>query len=150
MKTAIITIAALLCASAAPVRAQTVDAVAVDGQTAFKSECSACHVAYPPRFLPTASWDAVMGGLKEHFGEDASLDAATAEAIRAYLSENAGKPGKDTTLADGTPILRITERNWFTGEHRGEVSAKALQKAGSMSNCTACHSGAADGYFDDD
>ena len=38
-----------------------------------KAECSACHIAYPPRMLPVASWEALMAGLKTHFGEDDEL-----------------------------------------------------------------------------
>ena len=29
----------------------------------WKSECGACHFAYPPRFLPAESWRAIMTGL---------------------------------------------------------------------------------------
>src|SRR5512145_3377199 len=41
-------------------------------------ECGACHIAYPPRFLPAESWREIMIGLDDHFGSDASLDARTA------------------------------------------------------------------------
>ncbi len=136
--------------AATPAAPAEAPAVVIDGQTAFTAECSSCHMAFPARFLPATSWEAMMGDLKNHFGEDASLDATTTAAITEYLVANAGKPGKDTTLADGKPLLRITERRWFVGEHKGEVSAKSMVKAGTMSNCTACHKGAANGNFDDD
>ena len=46
----------------------------------------ACHVAYPPGLLPAASWQRLMANLPRHFGTDASLDAATAQAsCRAWL-----------------------------------------------------------------
>ena len=158
MKRITLTLAAFLVSApfafaqtaATPAAPAEAPAVVVDGQTAFNAECAACHMAFPARFLPSTSWEAVMSDLKNHFGEDASLDAATTAAITDYLVANAGKPGKDTTLADGKPLLRITERRWFVGEHRGEVSAKSQAKAGTMSNCTACHKGAASGNFDDD
>ena len=57
----------------------------------WKTECGACHVAYPPQLLPPSSWKAVMAGLDRHFGTDASLDAATATEITAFLEKNAGR-----------------------------------------------------------
>ena len=112
-----------------------------------KTECSDCHIAYAPGFLPTRSWVAIMGNLSDHFGEDASLDPATTDAIQAYLVANSTDDwGK---AAEGTP-LRITELPWFKQEHGREVSKKALARAKSMSNCNACHQGADRGYFEDD
>src|SRR3989344_6200999 len=45
--------------------------------SAYTQECAACHTAYPPGLLPAASWNRVMTGLAQHYGTDASLDAAT-------------------------------------------------------------------------
>jgi len=53
------------------------------------SECGACHVAYPPRFLPAESWRAIMSGLDKHFGSNASMDAASVNEISAFLEKNA-------------------------------------------------------------
>ena len=55
-----------------------------------KNECSACHFAYPASMLPEASWEKIMGGLENHFGEDASLDAQTTQHIAEYLVAQAG------------------------------------------------------------
>jgi len=115
-----------------------------------RAECSACHIAFPPRLLPAANWDAVMSGLKDHFGEDASLDEASVAHVRDYLVANAGKDDPTAIDADGKPLLRISERGWFQREHRGEVSDAALKKAGTWANCVACHAGAEKGMFDDD
>ena len=49
------------------------------------AECGACHLAYPPRFLPAESWREMMSGLDKHFGSDASLDAETAREISIFL-----------------------------------------------------------------
>ncbi|PTE19413.1 cytochrome C [Cereibacter changlensis JA139] len=120
---------------------------------ATKAECSACHIAYPAGFLPVRSWRAIMTTLEDHFGEDASLDETTRADIEAYLVANApdasgGRPlrGVDPSA---TP-LRITELAWFTREHSREVSQSMKDKAKSMSNCAACHSGAERGVFEDD
>jgi mono/diheme cytochrome c family protein len=115
-----------------------------------KTECSACHIAFPPRLLPAASWEAVMAGLKTHFGEDASLDEASVAHIRDYLVANAGKDDPKAVDAEGKPLLRISERAWFVREHGEEVSQSSLQKAGSWANCVACHRGAEQGIFGDD
>jgi hypothetical protein len=111
----------------------------------WKTECSACHVAYPPRLLPASSWRAVMGGLDKHFGADASLDPAAAAEIAAFLERNAGP---DRGLATS---LRITDTQWFLRKHRkipGTVWARLAVK--SPANCSACHPGADSGHYDDD
>ena len=51
----------------------------------YRQECSACHVAYPPGMLPAASWQRVMGNLQNHYGTDASLDAATIQELSGWL-----------------------------------------------------------------
>ncbi|HNG39593.1 MAG TPA: cytochrome C, partial [Accumulibacter sp.] len=47
-----------------------------------KEECGSCHLAFPPSMLPSSSWQRLMAGLKNHFGDDASVDPATANRIR--------------------------------------------------------------------
>ena len=103
---------------------------------AYKVECGSCHVAYPARLLPPASWQRLMAGLDRHFGSDASLDAQAQEEISRYLAANAGRrappPGAEP---------RITSTRWFLKEH-GVVK--------NPSNCIACHAGAEQGNYDDD
>ena len=59
---------------------------AVPPLPAYDQECGSCHVAYPPGLLPAASWQRLMANLPRHFGTDASLDAATLQALSAYLA----------------------------------------------------------------
>ena len=122
-----------------------------------REECGSCHLAFPPAMLPASSWIAIMGGLKNHFGDDASVDAATAALITRYLSENAADragqryAGKLTRGVDRqTPPLRITELPGWIKKHR-EVSAKEWKRSevGSKANCAACHRDAQRGYFED-
>lgn len=119
----------------------------------FKTECSACHLAYPAGFLPKRSWEAVTANLAEHFGEDASLSPEVTTAIKEYLILNANDvSGKQRGFArrlaaDQTP-LRITELPGFKREH-GNFRPATLKKAGTLSNCAACHTGAAKGIFGD-
>jgi hypothetical protein len=112
----------------------------------WKAECGSCHIAYPPALLPAASWRRIMGGMEQHFGSDASLDAAGAAEIGAFLERNAGRARRGDAES-----LRITEGRWFRHEH-DEVRASAWKSARvqSAANCGACHAGAERGDFDED
>jgi hypothetical protein len=112
----------------------------------WSRECGSCHVAYPPRLLPAAAWGAIMDGLGDHFGTDASIDDPAAAAIRAFLQANAGRD-RETR---GAPVLRITTTRWFLHEH-DKVSQAAWRspQVASPANCGACHRGAANGRFDE-
>ena len=56
---------------------------------AYVQECASCHMAYPPGLLPAASWQRLMGGLNQHYGSDASLDAATVQQLSSWLQTHA-------------------------------------------------------------
>jgi cytochrome c553 len=119
---------------------------------AWQEECGSCHLAYPPRFLPAASWERVMAGLDKHFNTDASLEPAVAKEITTWLVANARKPKAGRTEAGGNgsgpPPLRITETRWFQGEH-DELSPTRFRSpaVGSPANCGACHTTADQGNF---
>lgn len=113
----------------------------------WRAECSSCHVAYPARLLPAASWKAMMGGLDKHFGTDATMDAATTAEVLAFLEKNASR--REPPL--GTkPQLRITETRWFQNEH-DEVPARLWKdpRVKSAANCAACHTKADTGDFNE-
>jgi len=121
----------------------------------WKTECSACHMAYPPSLLPERSWRKMMAGLERHFGQDASLDAVTAKEITSYLVNNsadrvANKRASKVMrpLGSNETPLRISETAWFVRKH-DEVSAQTWKrtKVGSAANCTACHPGAERGDY---
>lgn len=117
---------------------------------AYKAECAACHVAYPPALLPAASWQRLMGGLDRHFGVDASLDAATTQAIGDWLAARAGTYKKVHREANAPPQDRITRSAWFVREH-DEVPAATWQRPDvrSPANCSACHRQADLGLYDE-
>ena len=119
--------------------------VAPVSNAVWKNECGACHVAFPPRLLPADSWRAVMSGLDKHFGNDASLDAASTREISAFLEKHAGRRIHETS---GKPLLRITETRWFKREH-DEVSSRTWKnpKVKSAANCAACHTQAESGNY---
>ncbi len=120
-------------------------------------ECGACHMVFQPEMLPKRSWKKIMGGLSDHFGEDASLDAAAKEHIISYLQNNAADSGwwggkfMRGMKKHMTP-LRITETPHWVREHKGEVSPATWSspKVRSKANCIACHARANRGDYDDD
>jgi Dihaem cytochrome c len=116
----------------------------------YKQECSSCHIAYPPGFLPAASWQRLMNDLPRHFGSDASLDAATVSQISEWLQAHATIDAKPRRNAAAPPEDRVTRSAWFVREH-DEVSAATWQRPSvkSASNCAACHARADQGDFNE-
>lgn len=114
----------------------------------YQQECSSCHLAYPPSLLPATSWSRIMNNLENHFGTDASLDAATVIEISNWLEVNAGghKAAKTEPNED-----RITQSHWFKKEH-DDIEQKVWLRPSikSAANCAACHTRAEQGDFDDD
>ena len=119
----------------------------------YKEECGSCHVAYPPALMSSASWRAIMSGLNKHFGSDASLEAAKAKEIEAYLTANSARKDKYAAVDEqGHPLLRMTESAWFRREHRDghdgiTASVWRLPSVKSPANCAACHKGAERGDY---
>jgi mono/diheme cytochrome c family protein len=120
-------------------------------------ECSACHMAYSPSFLPRRSWEAIMAGLEDHFGENASLDEATTKQITDYFVANAADAGGRSSrvlrrLGTRDTPLRISETPWWTRRHDREVRPGAYKdpRVRSKANCVACHRDAERGYYEDD
>ena len=129
-------------------RADGGDGFAAPALPKYQQECAACHVAYPPGLLPAASWQRLMSNLPRHFGTDASLDPAIAKEISTWLTQNAATRKR---LATPPPEDRITRSDWFIRKH-DEVPAATWKRASikSASNCSACHSRADQGDFDED
>jgi mono/diheme cytochrome c family protein len=114
---------------------------------AYAQECAACHVAYPPGMLPSASWRRLLNDLPRHYATDASLDPATVDELATWLSANAGTYKR---VRETPPEDRISKSAWFIRKH-DEVPAAVWQRPAvkSAANCTACHTQAAQGDFND-
>jgi hypothetical protein len=117
----------------------------------YQTECSGCHLAFPPGLLPAAAWQRVMQNLPRHFGVDASLDAPTASTLQTWLIANSANTATGQRAATGAgqpPEDRITRSAWFLREH-GEVAAAVWKRLSvkSPSNCAACHTAAEQGDF---
>ena len=115
---------------------------------AYQQECAACHMAYPPGMLPASSWSRMMDGLDQHYGTDASLDAAMVRQIGTWLEAHAGTYKR---VREAPPQDRITQSAWFERKHR-DIEPAVWKRAsiGSRANCMACHTRADQGDFDDD
>jgi len=116
----------------------------------WKAECASCHMLYHPGLLPERSWNKMMAGLDKHFGENASLDAATRDEIGRFLALNSADKQINRrsnrinlSIAANLTPLRISETRYFTSKH-DEISADTFKRKsiGSAANCVACHKGA--------
>jgi mono/diheme cytochrome c family protein len=112
----------------------------------YQEECGSCHTAYPARFLKPADWTTVLGTLDRHYGADATLDAAALSAVARHLG--VGAPPANAPVTSALP--RITGSGWFVHEH-DEIPAATFKSPAvrSAANCSACHTGADRGDFDE-
>ncbi len=127
------------------------------GAAIYRNECSQCHVAYPTQFLPTASWDAVMNNLADHFGDNAELSAEDTAAVKSFLDRNNYDQSRIKrrygNRFDSKGVkLRLTETRFFQAIHHEIPSRYVTQnpKVKSYAHCAACHRGAERGNFDED
>ncbi len=132
--------------------------VAAPMDPTYKAECGSCHMVYPPGLLPERSWVKMMGGLKDHFGENATLDKETSSKIQKFLTENAADRSSlrrskkiSKSISSSESPLRFTETSYFKRQHH-EIGMKIWSRKaiGSPANCTACHSRAEQGIFSED
>lgn len=122
-----------------------------------QAECGSCHIAFAPSMLPASSWQRMMGNLKDHFGDDATVEPAVGARITEYLVNNAADTGGrrfSEKLLRGVPVtdapLRITELPKWVGEHRKVPDREWKHKeVRSRAHCTACHRDAERGYYDE-
>ncbi len=122
----------------------------------YIDECGACHLAYPPGLLPVQSWQGIMSGLEDHFGESAETDEETATHIANYLERVALQKGKPSPMSQmlrnmpDDPPLRITEFPAFITAHAEIPIQLQVEKLdeGFLSPCADCHRQAASGRFD--
>ncbi len=122
-----------------------------------KEECASCHIAFAPSMLPVRSWKRMMNNLKDHFGDDASVDAETNARILSYLVTNAADTGGQRysskllrDVAANSAPLRITELPRWKHKHRKIPAWEWKHKeVRSKTNCVACHADAEQGFYED-
>jgi hypothetical protein len=129
---------------------------AVDNPT-YRENCGACHFALQPALLPSRSWQLLLAGTQDHFGQSVDLEAEQLAEVEAYLSANAaeytsGKLAQEIvdSIGSSTP-LRVTDVPLIRHEHR-RIDAAVFQRpsVAGRADCRACHPGADDGIYDDD
>jgi hypothetical protein len=125
---------------------------------AWQTECSACHMAFPPLLLPESSWRLLKADLGDHFGDDASLDQATTDDITTFLVSHAAETSQteaarkilDSLRPEDTPS-RITDTPYWIRKHqRIDTTTYQRKSIGSRINCVACHRWADRGSFEDE
>ena len=122
-----------------------------------KEECGSCHLPFAPSMLPASSWTRMMANLKDHFGDDATVDPKLAAEITAYLVANAGDQGGQRygnkllrNVSSTNAPLRITELPKWVSEHRKVPDWEWKHKdVRTKANCAACHTNAELGYYDE-
>ena len=123
----------------------------------YEEECGACHFPYQPELLPSGSWKKIMAGFDDHFGEEIEIDTESINVISGYLISNSAEKSSAKravkivrSLRGRTPI-RISEIPYIIEKH-DEVDPKIFNREsiGSLANCTACHTTAEKGIYDDD
>ncbi len=124
----------------------------------YKEECGSCHFPYQPGLLPARSWQRLMGGLEDHFAENAELEVADVEQLTTYLTENAADTsdykrsrGISRSLAKDDVPLRISTTRYFKRKHHElpDRMVKDNPDVRSFSNCELCHERAAQGSYDE-
>lgn len=124
----------------------------------YKKECGSCHFAYQPGLLPSRSWEKMMAGLEDHFGDNAELPDENQSAITRYLVLNsADRSNYKTSIkilrslrGAGYPI-RISDTPYFVHEH-DEIPVRVWKdnpKVKSLSYCDRCHVNADAGSFNE-
>jgi len=124
---------------------------------AYTENCGACHFAYQPGLLPSDSWDKILNGLADHFGEDIDLDPESKKIIVKYLKANAANYSSAKlsakimrSLGHQTP-LKITLVPYIQRKHHEiQLNVFKRESIGSQSNCLACHTTSEKGVYDDD
>lgn len=132
--------------------------VAKADNPAYVKECGSCHFAYQPGLLPSKSWEMLMAGLADHFGDNAELAPDDQKNLAAYLTANSADKANQKaavktmkSIKGGQPPLRITQTPYFVHEHR-EIPQKLYKdnpKVKSLSHCNRCHVNAGEGSFNE-
>ena len=87
-----------------------------------KEECGSCHLAFPASMLPASAWTRMMADLKNHFGDDASIDPELATRLAGISGGTVATTGHEEDILKlfGPATREITVRretspwdNWY-------------------------------------
>ncbi|MBI4763123.1 MAG: hypothetical protein HY787_00760 [Deltaproteobacteria bacterium] len=118
----------------------------VDALATYKKTCGQCHMAFPPEFLPSGSWEKLLESTEKHFEESVEVDNKTKAIILPYLKGKGAEfskakiPQKIMLSLEGKTPLRLAEIPYLAKKHR-KVKPEDFQRKpiGSFANCGACH-----------
>jgi cytochrome b len=119
----------------------------------YAKECGSCHTPHHPSLASAATWGAVMRGLDNHFGENASLTPDVTAKLAAYMINNAAEkwdtwPANRLRIADAAEPLRITAtKGWKRFHHHLPDALFKAKAVGGKLNCAKCHGDAETGRF---
>lgn len=125
----------------------------------YNTKCGDCHKAYPAYMLPARSWERIMGGLDNHFGEeitDKNISSKDKIFILKYLTNNSAEYSSnkvavkllDSLKADEAPKA-ITKTQYWENSHKDiDVAVYKQKNIKDKANCFACHEGFEKGIFD--
>jgi hypothetical protein len=118
----------------------------VDSVATYKKICGQCHMAFPPEFMPSGSWENLMGSTEKHFEASVDIDNKTKAIILPYLKGKGAEfskakiPQKIMVSLEGKIPLRLTEIPYLVKKHRKFKPEDFQRKPiGSFANCGACH-----------
>ncbi|MBI3599612.1 MAG: cytochrome b/b6 domain-containing protein [Nitrospinae bacterium] len=124
----------------------------------WAEECAkSCHIGFHPNLLPASSWEKLMSGLSNHFGEDAAVDDITQKEILGYLVSSSAEHSVSEaskkllySIKKGDTPIKITDIPYWMKKH-SEISDEVYKRKSivSKSNCIACHPGSDIGSFED-
>ena len=143
------------CNGPRPAAATTIPPVA---DPVVKEECGSCHLAFAPSMLPARSWQRMMGDLKNHFGDDASVDAGHRRQDHQLPRRQCRRHGRPALQQQAAArrvrraALPCASPNCRSGcsEHRKVPAWEWKHKdVRTKANCVACHADAERGYYDD-
>ncbi|SCZ52152.1 cytochrome C [Thiohalomonas denitrificans] len=125
----------------------------------YRDACGTCHFAYPAGLLPPQSWERILTGLNDHFGEKVELSRRELSNARRYLLNNAAGRGPHPlpyellrSLGEEVTPLRITMIPYFVEKHAGlpREAVRGNPQVRFLSHCDACHTRADEGRFSED
>jgi hypothetical protein len=121
-----------------PVAAATKGSVWLPGEDneIWRSECGACHIAFPAQLLVASDWLKIMSQLDRHFGIDVTLEPSTSNEISDYLQRNGAG---ESTISTPEVLPRITSSERFAGRHRGAIRLWRRGQIKTLTDCAACH-----------
>jgi hypothetical protein len=112
-----------------------------EDNASWRAECGSCHMAYPPQMLAATDWLLIMVQLDTHFGTDASIERARRDEITNFLDRN----GAGHSSSEGAGLPRITGTDRFIEKHQSAIRLWRKGRVKLLSDCLACHAGAAAG-----